>query len=90
MAGFRRNRNHRLEWIEFAGWFVSEYVIIVLGWYGNTERRLEICSGSAVWYHAGQPVLPICWVLLRDPDGYFEPEALLCTDPERDPRNIIR
>jgi hypothetical protein len=33
----------------------------VTGWYGNTERRLEICTDTAVWYHAGQPVLPIRW-----------------------------
>jgi hypothetical protein len=63
--------------------------ILVSGWYGNTERRLEICSGRAVWYHAGLPVLPIRWVLLRDPDDAFEPQALLCTDPDRDPRDII-
>ena len=59
------------------------------GWYGNTERRLEICSDTAVWYHAGRPVLPIRWVLLRDPAGEFEPQALLCTDPACDPRDII-
>jgi len=32
--------------------------IMVSGWYGNTERRLEICSDTAVWYHSGRPVLP--------------------------------
>jgi hypothetical protein len=63
--------------------------ISVSGWYGNTRRRLEICSDSAVWYHSGQPVLPIRWVLLRDPDGEFEPQALLCTDPARDAHDII-
>ncbi|WP_428487039.1 IS701 family transposase [Rhodopila sp.] len=63
--------------------------ISVSGWYGNTERCLEVCSDSAVWYHAGQPVLPIRWVMLRDPDGAFEPQALLCTDPARDPYAII-
>ncbi len=61
----------------------------VTGWYGNTERRLEICSDTAVWYHAGRLVLPIRWVLLRDPQGDFEPQALLCTDPNRDPHDII-
>ncbi|MDQ2765403.1 MAG: transposase [Pseudomonadota bacterium] len=63
--------------------------VVVSGWYGNTERRLEICSDSAVWYHAGSPVLPIRWVLLRDPDGDFEPQALLCTDLNRNPHDII-
>ena len=63
--------------------------ITLSGWYGNTERRLEICSDTAVWYHSGRPVLPIRWVLLRDPEGDFEPQALLCTDLNRDPHDII-
>jgi hypothetical protein len=63
--------------------------VSVSGWYGNTERRLEICSDRAVWYHAGLPVLPIRWVLLRDPKGAFEPQALLCTDPVCAPHDII-
>jgi len=63
--------------------------IMVSGWYGNTERRLEIGSDTAVWYHSGRPVLPVRWVLLRDPDGDFEPQALLCTDLNRDPHDII-
>ena len=63
--------------------------VSVADWYGNTERRLEICSDTAVWYHSGLPVLPVRWVLLRDPTGEFEPQALLCTDPVCDPRDII-
>ena len=63
--------------------------VTVSGWYGNTERRLEISSNTAVWCHSGLPVLPIRWVLLRDPAGEFEPQALLCTDPACDPRDII-
>jgi len=63
--------------------------ITLSGWYGNTERRLEIGSDTAVWYHSGRPVLPVRWVLLRDPDGDFEPQALLCTDLNRDPHDII-
>jgi hypothetical protein len=63
--------------------------VVVPDWYGNSEHRLEICSDSAVWYHAGLPVLPIRWVLLRDPKGDFAPQALLCTDPDRDPHDII-
>lgn len=30
------------------------------------------------------------WVLLRDPQGRFDPQALLCSDPARDPLQIIR
>ncbi len=29
------------------------------------------------------------WVLIRDPEGGFEPQALLCTDLSADPRKIV-
>ena len=64
--------------------------IAVPGWYGEGERVVEVCSGTAVWRHAGSPVVPIRWVLLRDPRGRFDPQALLCTDPARDPLQIVR
>jgi DDE superfamily endonuclease len=64
--------------------------VVVPGWYGERERVVEICSATAVWRHAGLPVLPIRWVLLRDPQRRFDPQALLCTDPDRDPLRIVR
>jgi hypothetical protein len=62
----------------------------VPGWYGEGARVVEFCSATAVWHHAGLPVVPIRWVLLRDPQQRFEPQALLCTDPGRDPLQIVR
>jgi len=50
---------------------------------------LRSARTEPLWYHAGLPVLPIRWVLLRDPAGDFEPQALLCTDPTCDPGDII-
>jgi hypothetical protein len=35
-----------------------------------------------VWYHSGEPPVALRWVLIRDPKGQFEPQALLCTDEE--------
>src|SRR3954464_8583217 len=64
--------------------------MLVPAWYGERERVVEICSATAVWRHAGLPVLPIRWVLLRDPQRRFDPQALLCTDPARDPLQIVR
>ena len=63
--------------------------ITVSNWYGTPQRCLEICSQTAVWFHSGQTPLPIRWVLLRDPQGRFEPQALLCTDPMKDPLCVI-
>ena len=64
--------------------------VVVPGWYGEGERTVEVCSATAVWRHAGLPIVSIRWVLLRDPQHRFDPQALLCTDPARDPLQIVR
>jgi hypothetical protein len=64
--------------------------VTVSGWYGAGDRTVEIHSGTAVWRHAGMPVVPIRWVLLRDPRRRFNPQALLCTGLAQDPLQIIR
>ena len=37
----------------------------------------------------GLPPVPIRWVLIRDPEGHFETQALLCTDLEALPEQIL-
>jgi hypothetical protein len=64
--------------------------VTVPRWYGEGDRMIEFCSATAVWCHNGKPLVPIRWVLVRDPLGRFSPQALLCTDPKRDPVQIIR
>jgi hypothetical protein len=58
-------------------------------WYGNTQRQIQFCSGTGIWYHGGLPPVAIRWVLIRDPEHRFDPLALLCTDPGADPPGII-
>ena len=58
-------------------------------WYGETHREVEIVSQTAVWYHNGLPPLPVRWVLVRDPQGKFAPQALLCTDLLQGPVQIL-
>ena len=53
-----------------------------LRWYGGTWRWLEVASDTAVWYHRGLPPVALRWVLIRDPKGRREPQALLSTDPD--------
>jgi hypothetical protein len=60
--------------------------VTIRGWYGTTERRLDIASGTAIWHHPGRQVA-IGWVLVRD--GGKPPQALLCTDLEADPGAIL-
>lgn len=49
-------------------------------WYDGTEQVVELASGTGVWYRIGLPVLPVRWVLTRDPEGKREPKAYFCTD----------
>ena len=58
-------------------------------WYGQASRCIEIVSGTAVWYHSGVPVVPLRWVLIRDPLGKFRTQALLCTDLLAPPLQIV-
>jgi DDE superfamily endonuclease len=58
-------------------------------WYSETNREVEVTSGTAVWYHGGLPPVPIRWVLVRDPKGKFETRAILCTDLNQTPRQIV-
>src|SRR5258708_28879548 len=53
---------------------------LTLEWYGQGERTLEICSGTALWYRAGFAPLPIRSVLTRDPQGNRPPKALFSTN----------
>jgi hypothetical protein len=64
--------------------------VSVPDWYDEGEREVDLVSDTAVWYHGGLPVVPIRWVLVRDPRGRFKPQAFLCTDPTTDPVQILR
>src|ERR671933_1441489 len=70
----RRTRWHRLR---------------VTGWYGRTERQVEIVSGPAIWSHPGRHV-PIRYVLVRDGQDEFRPQAFRCPDLTADPLDILR
>ena len=63
--------------------------IAVADWYGEGARDVEVASDTAVWYHTGLPAVPLRWVLIRDPQGRFDPQALLCTDLAADPAQIL-
>jgi hypothetical protein len=62
----------------------------IANWYGSEERTVELASQTAVWYSTGLFAVPLRWVLIRDPEGRFEPQALLCLDLDADPERIVR
>jgi hypothetical protein len=52
-----------------------------LAWYGGKTRELDLLTGTAVWFHNGLPPVAIRWVLLRDSEGKFDPQALVSNEP---------
>ena len=63
---------------------------IVSDWYGQGPTLVEITCGTAVWYSRGKPVVPIRWVIVRDPKGKFETRAFLCTDQDASPVQMLK
>ena len=63
--------------------------IEVADWYGKGERIVEVASATAVWYSTGLFAVPIRWVVVRDPQGAFAAQALLCTDLGADPGRVL-
>ena len=57
------------------------WTVAAVSWYDRTTRTVELTSQTAVWHRSGKPAVTVRWVIIRDPEGAFDPQALLCTDP---------
>jgi hypothetical protein len=62
---------------------------LTVPWYGGGTAPVEAATGTALWYHPGDPPVALRWVLLRAPAEQFEPHALLSTDPTVSPAQIV-
>lgn len=59
-------------------------------WYGEGKREVEVCTQTALWWsRSHNSRVAIRWVLIRDPLGEFEPQALLSTKLSHTPRQIL-
>lgn len=67
----------------------TAWALLSIRWYGGVTRQVRVTSATAVWYHTGLPAVPIRWVLITDPAGRFEPQALLSTDQKLSVREIV-
>lgn len=63
--------------------------LTVNNWYGGGGREVEVCTDTAVWYHSGLPPVTLRWVLIRDPQAAFAPQALVTTCLTHPPRQIL-
>ncbi len=67
----------------------TSWETLTVNWYGGTERKLEVTTGTALWYSTGTDPLPIRWVLTRDPEGKREPKAYFSTDQAQSAVEIV-
>jgi DDE superfamily endonuclease len=58
-------------------------------WYGGEARAVEIYTETCVWYKSGFHPVVMRWVLVRDPHGEFDPQALLSTQVDHTPLQIL-
>ena len=58
-------------------------------WYDGRVRRLQVSSGTALWYRSGQPVLPLRWVLVRPCDAQCPPRAFFSTCPSDQAGDVV-
>jgi hypothetical protein len=63
--------------------------VVVSQWYNAPQRKLQTATGTALWYKAGIPLVPIRWVLVRDPQGEHAPAVFLSTDLDATPAMIL-
>jgi len=63
--------------------------LTVAHWYGGEARVVEVCTDTAVWYHAGLPPVAIRWLLIRDPQDEFAPQALVTTQLDHTPAQML-
>ena len=60
-----------------------------VAWYGGGRRDVEVVSGTASWYEAGMPLVPVLWVWVRDLTGTHRDEYFFTTNPRWTAAQVI-
>ena len=58
-------------------------------WYGDDHCELDLASGTGLWYRPGSQIVPLRWVLVRDPSGARPIQAFFSTDTDLSPEDIL-
>jgi hypothetical protein len=58
-------------------------------WYGDDRCELDLASGTGLWYRPGSKIVPLRWVLVRDPSGVRPIQAFFSTDTDLSPEDIL-
>lgn len=67
----------------------SKATRINVAWYGGGRRDVSVVTGAGHWYKAGQGLVPVRWVFVRDRTGTHRDEYFFTTDTEMTPVQII-
>jgi hypothetical protein len=62
---------------------------LTVGWYGGGTRRVSVVTGAGHWYKAGDGLVPLRWVHVRDLEGTHRDEYFYATDPTLDPGQLV-
>jgi hypothetical protein len=60
-----------------------------VSWYGGGRRDVEVVSGRGHWYQAGQGLVPVLWVFVRDRTGTHRDGYFVTTDLSLSPQEVI-
>lgn len=51
-----------------------------VAWYGGGRRRVEVVSGTGLWYKKGHPLVSLRWIFVHDLTGTHRDEYFFTTD----------
>lgn len=60
-----------------------------VSWYGGSDRRVQLTSGTGQWYKAGQGLVPVRWVFVHDVQGTHRDEYVYTTDTSLSPQQMV-
>jgi hypothetical protein len=67
----------------------TSFTRLKVGWYGGGTRSVDTLEGTGHWYKAGQGLVPLRWVFVRDANGTHRDEYFFTTDVSLTPTAVI-
>ena len=58
-------------------------------WYGGENRTVEVVTGTGHWYRAGEGIVEVLWVYVRDLTGTHRDEYFYTTDLQLTAKQIV-
>jgi hypothetical protein len=62
---------------------------LVVAWYGGGRRRVEVVTGTGLWYKSGRPLVGLRWVFVHDLSGTHRDQYFFTTDATMSVRSLI-